>query len=448
MRWQDRYRDKLITAPQAAGLVKSGQSIVVSLNSKPREVLMEIAHRARELRGVELISNWNEDYPWLQPGMEDSFSVKEGFVLRASRDGVREKRLDWVPVIFGLHNGTRLAAESARSSPYHGADAFLLSLTPPNARGFCSFGHGAWYSPTGLRSADTVIAQIDPGLPWTYGESVHVSEMDYLVEAAPSQPDAVPQATSIPDPTEWEQAQVIGALAADLVRDGDTIQIGIGTPSEAVIGFLDSKNDLGMYSELIFPQITQFMAQGIITGSGGHRGRSKVVTSCLWLNPDDPAARPAVDFINRNRRLEFHDISYMCNVPRIASHPNMVSINTALAMDLLGQTVVDHIGPTPIAGPGGQVEFSIGSHYSAGGRSITCLLSTARGGTISRIMPQLEPGTVSQIPLTYVDYLVTENGVVNLEGKSRRERAEAVISVAHPDFQPDLRRAAQRLFWP
>ncbi|MDP6348007.1 MAG: acetyl-CoA hydrolase/transferase C-terminal domain-containing protein, partial [Dehalococcoidia bacterium] len=211
---------------------------------------------------------------------------------------------------------------------------------------------------------------------------------------------------------------------------------------------LGIKNNLGVYSELIFPQITQFMAQGIIAGSGGHQGRSKVATSCLWLNPGDPAARPAVDFINRNRGIGFYDISYMCRVPRIAAHPNMVSINTALAMDLLGQTVLDHIGPTPIAGPGGQVEFSIGSHYSPGGRSITCLLSTARGGTISRIMPQLEPGTISQIPLTYIDYLVTENGVVNLEGKSRRERAEAVISVAHPDFQSDLRRAARLLFWP
>ena len=448
MSWQDRYRDKLITAPQAAGLVKSGQSIVVSLNPKPREVLLEIARRAGELRGVELLSNWNEDYPWLHPGMEDSFLVKEGFVLRPSRDAVREKRLDWVPVIFGLHDGIRVAAESLRSSPYHGSDLFLLSLTPPNTKGFCSFGYGVWYSPTGLRSAGTVIAQIDPGLPWTYGESVHVSEIDYLVEATPSQPDAVPQATSLPDPTEWEQAQVIGALAADLVRDGDTIQIGIGTPSEAVMGFLGIKNNLGVYSELIFPQITQFMAQGIIAGSGGHQGRSKVATSCLWLNPGDPAARPAVDFINRNRGIGFYDISYMCRVPRIAAHPNMVSINTALAMDLLGQTVLDHIGPTPIAGPGGQVEFSIGSHYSPGGRSITCLLSTARGGTISRIMPQLEPGTISQIPLTYIDYLVTENGVVNLEGKSRRERAEAVISVAHPDFQSDLRRAARLLFWP
>ncbi len=263
-----------------------------------------------------------------------------------------------------------------------------------------------------------------------------------------SPPEAVPPALSLPDPTEWEQAQVIGALAADLVRDGDTIQIGIGTPSEAVMEFLGDKNGLGVYSELIFPQITQLMAQGVITGAERNRGRGKVTTACLWLSPDDPQARPAIDFVDRNRQLEFRDISYLCQVPRIAANRNMVSINTALAIDLLGQAVIDHIGPVPISGPGGQVEFCIGTHYSPGGRSITCLLSTARGGTVSRILPQLEPGTVVQLPLSYMDYLVTENGVVNLEGKSRRERAEAVISVAHPDFQPELHRAARQLFWP
>jgi 4-hydroxybutyrate CoA-transferase len=447
MTWQERYRDKLVTPRQAAGLVKSGQRLVVNLNLKPREVLLELAGRAEELRGVEVTSNWNEDYPWLHPGMEDSFYVKEAFVLRPTREAVRERRVDWVPVIFGLYDGAR-SADSSRSSPYHGADIFFLSLTPPNSRGYCSFGHAPWYSPTALRTAGTVVAQIDSGLPWTYGDTVHISEIDYLVEALPSQAESVPAALPTPDPTEGEQAQVIGALAADLVQDGDTIQIGIGTPSEAVLDFLGGKNELGMYSELIFPQITQLMVQGVITGARRNHRRGKVTTSCLWFYPNDPQARPAIDFVDHNRQVEFHDISYICQVPRIAANRNMVAINTALAIDLLGQAVIDHLGPIPISGPGGQVEFCMGSHYSPGGRAITCLLSTARGGTVSRIVPQLEAGAVVQMPLSYIDYLVTENGVVNLEGKSRRERAEAVISVAHPDFQPELRRAARQLFWP
>ncbi|MEK7847684.1 MAG: acetyl-CoA hydrolase/transferase C-terminal domain-containing protein [Chloroflexota bacterium] len=446
MRWQDRYRGKLVTPQQAAALVKPGQRIVASLSLKPREVLLEIAKRAGELRGVEVVSHWNEDYPWLHPGMEESFRVKECFVLRPSREAVRDRRLDWVPVIFGLYDGVRHS--DGRSSPYHGADIFFLTLTPPNTRGYCSFGHAHWYSPTALRTAATVVAQIDPGLPWTYGDTVHLSEIHYLIEAPPSQPEAVPPALPVPDPAEWEQAQVIGALTADLVRDGDTIQIGIGTPSEAVMDFLGGKNDLGMDSELIFPRITQLIAQGVITGARRNRRRGKVTTSCLWLYPNDPLGRQAIDFIHRNRNMEFYDIAHICRVPRIAANRNMVAINTALAMDLVGQAVIDHLGPTPISGPGGQVEFCVGSHYSPGGRSITCLLSTARGGKASRIVPQLDSGTVVQVPLSYIDYVVTENGVVNLEGKSRRERAEAIISVAHPDFQPELRRAARHLFWP
>ncbi|MDP6509805.1 MAG: acetyl-CoA hydrolase/transferase C-terminal domain-containing protein [Dehalococcoidia bacterium] len=447
MRWQDRYCEKLVTAKEAAGLVKSGQRIVVSLAQKPRQVLLELANRAGDLRGVELLSHWNEDYPWLHPGMEDAFDVRVAFILPPSRQGVREKRLDWVPIIFGLYNNDR-NRDPNRLTPYQHADIFMLSLTPPNARGYCSFGLGPWYSPTSLRTAGTVIAQIDSGLPWTCGESVHISEIDYLVEAPPSAPDAPPTVLPIPDPGEFEQAQVIGALAAGLVRDGDTIQVGTGTPSEAVVDFLGDKNELGVYSEIIYRQIVELMANGVIAGARRNGRRRKATTACLWLYPNDPAAREVIEFVDHNRQLEFRDVSYLCQIPRIAANHSMVTINTILAVDLQGQAVIDHIGPTPISGPGGQVEFTIGAHYSPGGRSITCLLSTARGGTVSRIVPQLETGTVVQLPMTYIDYLVTENGVVNLEGKSRRERAEAVISVAHPDFQPDLGRAAQRLFWP
>jgi 4-hydroxybutyrate CoA-transferase len=152
--------------------------------------------------------------------------------------------------------------------------------------------------------------------------------------------------------------------------------------------------------------------------------------------------------MDQNPDFELYDVSHICNVPRIASIDNMLSINTAIAIDLNGQAVISHLGPTPISGPGGQVEYTIGSHYSKGGRCFLTLLSTAKGGTVSRIVPQLVPGSVVLIPNIYVDYLVTEHGIVNLECKSDRERAEAIISVAHPDFQPDLRKAARKMFYP
>lgn len=447
MGWQQEFKDKLLSPAQAAGLVKSGQHLVFSLNLKPRDTALEVARRAGELRGVRVVSNWNEDYPWLHPGMEESFSVKEGFVLRPSREPVRQRRVDWVPVIFGLYDGVR-QEDLARTKLYHHADIFFLKLTPPNPRGYCSFGHAVWYSPTGLRSAKTVVAEIDPGLPWTYGDFVHVSEIDYLVETPASRPEEPPPALPTPDPQDWERCQVIGALAADLVRDGATLQIGIGAPSEAVMDFLGEKNDLGVDSELIYPPIVELVQRGVITGQRKTQDRGRVTTSCLWLYPGDPRARPALDFIDHNPLFEFWDISRLCFIPRLARNDNMVAINSALCLDLLGQAAIDHLGPTPIAGPGGQVEFCIASHYSRGGRSITCLLSTALDGKASRIVPRLEAGTVVQVPLTYIDFVVTEQGVANLEGKSRRERAEALIEVAHPDFRPELRRAAREMFWP
>ena len=446
MDWQKKYRHKLISPEEAAGLVKSGDRVVLALSLKPREVALAIARRASELRNVTIVSHWNEDYPWLHPGMEDSFYVKEGFVLRPSRQPVREKRVDWMPTIFGLHDGQRQAL-SGRSPVYHFADLFLVRLTPPSPQGYCSFGHALWYSPTALRTAKIAIAQIDPSLPYTLGESVSGEDIDYLVAPGPA-PEATTPPLPMPGPEEWERAQVIGALASDLVKDGDTIQIGIGTPSEAVMEFLGTKNDLGVYSELVFPRLIDLMREGVITGRKRSVDPGKVTTSCLWLYAEDPRAQPSLEFLDHNPAFDFRDISHICHIPRIAANENMTTINTALAIDLLGQAVIDHLGPVPMAGPGGQVEFCIGSHYSRGGRSITCLASTTQDGRTSRIVPQLEAGSVVQVPLTYIDFLATEHGVVNLDGKTRRERAEAIISVAHPDFQPELRRWARQLFYP
>jgi len=162
----------------------------------------------------------------------------------------------------------------------------------------------------------------------------------------------------------------------------------------------------------------------------------------------DPSTPPALQFVDNNPMFEFRDISYIANVPRVASNDNLVAINAVMAIDLIGQAVIDSLGSVPLSGPGGQPEYLIGSHYSQGGRAISTITTTAKGGTISRIVPQLEKGAMVAIPSFYMDYLVTEYGVVNLENKSRRERAEAIISIAHPDFQPELRKAAKKLFWP
>jgi len=452
MKWQDKYRDKLITARQAAELITSGSDVLFPVSNHPIDIAMELSKRHGDLSDVTLTAHWVEDYPFLHPydypEMEKAFSIKDPMTVRSTREGVRKKRIDWQPTIFGLSDGNRqLCPERGRL--YHFKDFFIFKLTPPDSDGYSSFGPRHWYSPSACRTAKVKIAEIDPCLPRVCGEFVNLDDIDYLVESTET-PDMMAAEVVVPVPSqqEWEIAQVIGANAASLINDGDTLEIGTGTAAEAVMDFLSEKNDLGIQSELTYVQIVDLIKQGIITNRRKNIDADKTVCSCFWTYPEDPRVPDALEFITENHQFEFRDISKMCNVPGIASQNNMVAINSILSIDLLGQVVITHLGTTPISGPGGQVEYCIGSHYSEGGRSISMLNSTALGGKVSRIVPRFDAGSVVMIPMVYLDYLVTEHGVVNLDCKSQRERAEAIISVAHPDFQSELRKAAKEMFYP
>lgn len=448
IKWQDQYRDKLITAVQAAKLIKSGDKVVISLMAQPKMLGLALAQRKEELRGVTLMSNWTEDYPWFQAGWEESFSVQTGFGTRITREGQQQKRIDWLPAVFGLHDGVRYKAPM-RDGVYHGADVFMCKVTPPNEDGWCSFGNHLWYSPTALATAKLVIVEVDETLPWTYGDNVHISEIDYLVESPPAkEPRKITDALPIPSAKDWEMSQVIGAHVASLIKDGDTIEIGTGTPTESVMSFLGDKNDLGVDAEMMYAQLIELIKGGVFTGKQKNVDQGKHVTTSLFLYADDPRNEAALSFIDRNPDCEFHDVSYMCNVRRIASINNMISINSVISIDLVGQANISHLGTVPITGPGGGVDYAIGAHYSKGGKAITCLLSTAKGGEVSRIVPRHQEGAVLLISSPYLDYLVTEHGMVNLDGKTGRQRAEAIISVADPKFQPWLKEEAKRMFWP
>jgi 4-hydroxybutyrate CoA-transferase len=452
MKWQDKYKDKLITAKQAAGLITSGSDVLFPVSNHPKDIAMELSKRHKELSNVTLTAHWVEDYPFLHPKeypeMAKAFFIKDPMTVRSTREGVRNKSIDWQPTIFGLSNGKRQES-SDRGRLYHFKDFYIFKITPPNSEGFSSFGPRHWYSPSACRTAKVKIAEIDPGLPWVQGEYINLADVDYLVEMSEKSGGmAAEVVVPIPSQEEFEVAQVIGANAASLVKDGDTLEIGTGTAAEAVMAFLTDKNDLGIDSELTYVQIIDLIKRGVITNQQKNVDTGKVVCSCFWTYPEDPHVPDALKYITDNPAYVFRDISTMCNVPRIASQNNMVAINSILAVDLLGQVVITHLGSTPISGPGGQVEYVIGAHYSEGGRSISMLSSTALGGKVSRVVPKFEPGTAVMLPMVYLDYLVTENGIANLDCKSRRERAEALISVAHPDFQSELRAAAKEMFYP
>jgi 4-hydroxybutyrate CoA-transferase len=453
MKWQDKYRDKLISAKEAAGLITSGSDVIFAMMDQPKDIMTAIAERYHELENVTLTSHWVEDYPFLHPSqypeMEKAFRIKDPMTLRTTREEIRNKKIDYQPTVFGLSNGYRQECPD-RGRLYHYKDFFFFKLTPPDENGRCSFGPHPWYTPSVCRTAKVKVAEIDPNLAWVYGEYVDIDDIDYLVEMSDTERLGGSELLGqTPPPEEFEISQVIGANAASLINDGDTLQIGVGTAAEAIRDFLGEKNDLGIDSEVIYSYTIDLVKRGVITGRRKNIDTGKVTAANLQLyGYNEPASIESLAYVRENPTFLFRDISTQCNVGRIASQDNLVAINNILGVDLLGQVVITHLGPTPITGPGGQVDYCIGAHYSRGGRSISMLKSTALDGKASRIVPQFEAGTVIMIPMVYLDYLVTEYGIANLDCKSRRERAEAIISVAHPDFRDELSRAARQMFYP
>ncbi|GAG16822.1 unnamed protein product, partial [marine sediment metagenome] len=251
-------------------LIPSGADVLFAMMDQPKDIISEVADRAGELENVTLTSHWVEDFPFLHPSqfpqMEKAFRIKDPMTLRTTREEIRTRKIDWQPTVFGLSNGERqLCADRGRL--YHYKDFFFFKLTPPDENGRCSFGPHPWYTPTACRTAKVKVAEIDDRLTPVCGEYVDIEDIDYLVEA--------PEAAELrgkeilgmtPSDQEWELSQVIGANAASLVNDGDTVQIGVGTAAEAIMGFMAEKNDLGIDSEVIYSQTIDLHRRGVITG--------------------------------------------------------------------------------------------------------------------------------------------------------------------------------------
>ena len=449
MNWQDRYREKLVSADEAVAAIQPGSKVLFAALMEPRGVIEALARRRGKLGGVTMVHFCPiTPFPWFSdPTWYEEIEVLDAYTTLLNRHPTWERRIDWIPWDFGLGSSERQRAEG-RASPLVCPDVFCVRLGSPDAEGYCSYGPNVWLSPEAIENARLVIAEVDPSLIRTHGVRTHVSQLTYLTEAPPAQPPRFgPQVPALPE-DEARAAEVIGALVAGLMRDGDTVQVGTGTASGAVWNFLADKNDLGIHSELTLPPMVDLMKAGVITGKRKTVNTGKVVTTGLAPFSTMPGAQESWAFADDNPVFEFQSIHKVCHVPTIAAHDNMLAINNALAVDLTGQAVIDHLASGPISGIGGHLAFNIGAHYSRGGRSITCLMATAKKGKVSRIVPQLEAGAAVHLARVYIDYLVTEYGVVNLEGRSLRERADLITSVAHPDYRDELHAVARRLLWP
>lgn len=438
--WKDEFRRKMVAPEEAVKVVKSGDRVSFTYGREPRALGLALAARLGELKDVKIfIRTPAMDFGWYDPGWEESFQIEISYVLPVTREMMAERRCDFV--IGGLLGMT------PKHPAIGEADVLLTEVSEPDEHGYCSFGASVWGKRKAVECAKIVLAEVNKNLIRTYGENyVHVSEIDYFVEHVSG--GQRPGATDLLGRKTWQPGEVERRVAehvSTLIKDGDTLQIGVGSTSEwiAILGTLDNKRDLGWHSETTPRGIIKLVREGIINGKRKNIHRGKVVAVAVGGGDKED-----MDFVHNHPMFELYDADYVLNPAVIAANDNVVCINSAISVDLTGQIAAESVGSTLVSGPGGQLAFAMGAQLSKGGRFITTLPSTAKAGAISRIMPQLDKGTVVTIPRTLADIVVTEYGIAHLYGKTQRERALELIAVAHPDFRADLNREAKKLFWP
>ena len=419
----------IVTAGEAVAGIGSGQQVFVHGGAASPSVLLEaLVRRSAELRDVGMVHFHIEGpAPHLAPEVAESFRHRALFIGANARDAVNQGRADYVPIF--LSDVPELF--TSRVLPL---DAVFLNVSPPDDHGFCSLGTSVDAALAATHAATTVIAQLNRSMPRTLGDSfVHVDEIDLAVEV-----DEPPYEHRVAPIGDVERR--IGEFVAELVPDGATVQMGIGSIPAAVGLALRSKRDLGVHTELFTDPVLDLVEAGTITGAAKEINRGKIVTAFLM------GSRRLYDFVDDNPMIEMRPVDYTNDTQVIRRFRRMVAVNSALSIDLTGQVSADSIGTRFYSGVGGQMDFMRGAALAAEGRAIIALPSRAAGGTISRITPVLAEGAGVVTSRAHVRTVVTEFGIAELFGRSVRERIAALIGIAHPDFRDELAREARRLY--
>jgi len=426
MSWYDDYKAKRQSAADAASRVRPGNRVYYGGNAAiPQALVRALADRRDELENVQLnhVLLLGED-PLSAPGMEGHFRHNSLFVGPADRKAVNDGRADYVPIF--LHHIPRLFRDGIVP-----LDVAIVQTSPPDEHGFMSLGVETLASMAACQTAKTVIVQVNERMPRVLGDAfLHVGRVHSIVEHT----EALPTLATKPA-TEVERA--IAAHVIQLVTPGSTIQMGIGGIPDSVYESMEGDLQLGVHTEMISDGAMRAIQRGVVTGTHKTLHPGKVV--CTFAL----GSEELYDFLDNNPLIEAHPVSHV-NDPRVVAQiDNMVAVNSAIEIDLTGQICSDSIGPYIYSGFGGQVDFIRGAAHSRGGRPIIALPSTAKGGTESRIVPFLKTGAGVVTSRADVHYVVTEFGATNLFGKNLRERAEALIGIADPQFRDDLERAAK-----
>jgi len=426
MSWVDDYKKKMCTAEEAASVVKSGDRVYISGNAATPYVLTKaLAKRKDHLKDVELVHVLllGED-PLSTPDMEGHFRHNSLFVGPADRKAINEGRADYVPIFLHQIPGLFLTGQMP-------LDVAFLHLSPPDEHGFMSLGVEVLSSKAAAEKAKVVVAQVNDRMPRVLGDSfVHVSRVHKVVEIS----EALPQLEKSPFS---EVEMKIGKFIADLIEDGNTLQLGIGGIPDAVLASLKGRRDLGIHTEMISDGGMEAIEAGIVTGTQKTFHPGKVIITFAL------GSQRLYDFIDNNPIIEAHPTDYVNHPFNVARNDNMIAINSAIEVDITGQVCSDSIGTYIYSGFGGQVDFIRGAAHSKGGKPIIALPATAKDGEMSRIVPYLKQGAGVVTTRGDVYYVVTEFGVAYLHGKNLHERTQALINIAHPKFRPDLVREAK-----
>ena len=434
------WRAKVVSAEEAVARVRSGDLVRWSAAPVPTLCATALAARRHELRGVRVLQTataW--PLPWAGdgPGWEEHIAYASDYLTPLVRPCLDAKRGDFAITDYAI--GSRVL-ENGRNDGWT-SDVFMAVVSEPDARGQSSMGWGPWHTKALRRAAKLSIAEVTRGLIRTRGDNtIDLDDFDLIVEN-PEETFRLPDAYGEMSAERREVTDAVGAAVARIVNDGDTVQLGSGTLSARMGAYLTGKKDLGVDAEIMVPSAAALVQCGAATGryKTFHSGEA---TAALIVPGAD------LDFCNDNPKIALYDVEWVNSLPRIATIRNLVAINQAVAIDLTGQIAAESIGPAMYTGPGGQLMWTMGALFAPGGRAIHTLPSTARGGTVSRIVAQLDPGAVVTVPRTFVDFVVTEHGTANLQGLTQRERALALVDLAHPTFREALRSEARRLFWP
>lgn len=430
MNWKEVYKQKICTAKEAISNIHSGDRVVVAHACAEPVILTDAMTEAvekydwKEIEVVHMVAMGKAGY--CAPEMSAHFRHNALFVGGSTRKAVEEGRADFTPVFFSE------VPDLLRNDMH--VNVVLMQVSAPDEHGYCSLGVSCDYTKAAAECADIRIAQVNANMPRVLGDNfIHISKLDYIV---PEDTDLI----ELQPPKIGEVQKKIGENIASLVKDGDCLQLGIGAIPDAVLMFLKDKKDLGIHSEMFSDGVVDLIQAGVITNKCKQIDQGQCVATFLM------GTRKLYDFVHNNPMVQMKPVDIV-NDPRvICQNDNVVSINSCVEVDLMGQVCSESVGLKQISGVGGQVDFVRGANMSKGGRTIMAMPATAAKGTISKIVPLLAEGVAVTTSRCDVDYVVTEYGIAKLHGCTLKERARQLIHIAAPEFRESLKQEYENRF--